>query len=98
MKTKVVAVSLMLTFTSCAVFAQTDTTQNKDSIPTTDSIPKKDSTVSLNTLNFSEVNSNGIVSTSSENNTGILSEKSNLSVLKDEMVYIFPKNKGLKTI
>ncbi len=48
MKTKTVAVSLMLTFTSCALFAQTDTLPKKDSIPKTDSIPKKKSSVTIN--------------------------------------------------
>ena len=49
MKTKTVAISLMLTFTTCALFAQTDTIPKKDTIPNKkDTIHKTDGTASLN--------------------------------------------------
>lgn len=49
MKTKTVAISLMLTFTTCALFAQTDTIPKKDTIPNKkDTIHKTDGTGFLN--------------------------------------------------
>jgi hypothetical protein len=78
MKTRTMAMSLMLTFTSCALFAnnrvqdenrfQTVTT---DTIPTDtipkDSIPKKDTLLAVNTPVSLQVNSKNI----SKDNSGV---------------------------
>ena len=87
MKTKAMAMSLMLTFASCALFAQSKT----DSIPK-DSTPKTDTTknnTSANTLKSNDASSI----------FGSLNENSNWkSPAKDETVYaIFPAKENSKT-
>jgi hypothetical protein len=72
MKTRTMAMSLMLTFASCAVFANNQVqdenrfnTVTTDTIPTDtvpkDSIPKKDTLLALNTPISLQVNSENII-------------------------------------
>lgn len=85
MKTKTIAFSLMLTFAGSALFAQTDTTQKKDTIPT-DSIPKKD-TLSFNQAlkqNFTVFNFSDAVKGS---NDSFIVSTNNTAILKEEVSY-----------
>ena len=88
MKTKVIAVSLMLTFTSCALFAQEKTDSiPKDNSPQTDTTTRKDTTISIRTTN------------ANPNNGKILKENSNWnSPVKEETVFvIFPAKENEET-
>ena len=82
MKTKTILFALFLGFSGSAVFAQTDTTSRKDTIPTpTDTIPKKD-TLSMNSVkqnttvfNFSDLISNNLPLMVSQNKVTIWKEE-----------------------
>jgi hypothetical protein len=79
MKTRAVAFSLMLTFTGCALFAQTEKkdTIPQDKTPKTDTVTtKKDTTISLNIINENLESGKSF----KENSKGI-------SSLKNEPVY-----------
>jgi hypothetical protein len=83
MKTKTIVFSLVLTFAGSALFAQTDTTQKRDTIPT-DSIPKKD-TLGFNQAlkqDFTVFNSSDAVK---KNTVPFIISKNNSAILKEEV-------------